>query len=67
LLPLPGELYAHDLDAPASRTAAGRLMADPCPRLNFCQYGDINFQQGLLTGAAQGLARTRESLHRCAG
>jgi hypothetical protein len=44
LLPLPGERYAHDLDAPASRTAAGRLMADPCPRLNFCQYADINFQ-----------------------
>jgi hypothetical protein len=44
LLPLPGEAYAHNLDAPASRTAAGRLMAEPCPRLNFCQYSNIYFQ-----------------------
>ena len=44
LLPLPGEAYAHNLDAPASRTAAGRLMAESCPRLNFCQYSNINFQ-----------------------
>jgi hypothetical protein len=44
LLPLPGEVYAHDLDAPANRTAAGRLMAEPCPRLHFCQYSYINFQ-----------------------
>jgi hypothetical protein len=44
LLPLPGEAYAHDLDAPANRTAAGRLLAEPCPYLNFCQYNNINFQ-----------------------
>ena len=44
LLPLPGEIYARNLDAPASRTAVGRLMAEPCPYLHFCQYNNVYFR-----------------------
>jgi hypothetical protein len=44
LLPLPGEVYAHDLAAPAGRTAAGRLRAEACPYQYFCQYNNVYFR-----------------------